>query len=156
MSPSITKLVNQYDAIVCRLQCLFTPLLLLFLRWWVAAVFFAAGMLKLQSWDSTLFLFEVEYQVPVIPWRWAAYLGTAAEIILPVFMFLGLLTRPMAAMFFVFNAIAVMSYPQLWEKGFYDHQLWGLMILVVVVWGPGLISIDHWLKKKFVAGQTND
>ncbi|MGU3847380.1 DoxX family protein, partial [Vibrio diabolicus] len=31
---------------------------------------------------------------------------------------------------------------------FYDHQLWGFMILVVIVWGPGVISIDHVIKNK--------
>ncbi|GAK85468.1 integral membrane protein rhomboid family [Vibrio ponticus] len=74
--------------------------------------------------------------------------GTAAELILPVFLAFGLLTRPMAAILFVFNIIAVVSYPLLWEKGFYDHQLWGLMILIVIVWGPGPISLDKLIKAK--------
>jgi hypothetical protein len=30
--------------------------------------------------------FENEYQVPLIPWELAAYLGTAAELILPIFL----------------------------------------------------------------------
>ena len=75
-------------------------------------------------------------------------MGTAAELILPVFVGLGLLTRPMAAILFVFNIIAVVSYPLLWERGFYDHQLWGLMILIVIVWGAGPFSIDKLLKEK--------
>jgi putative oxidoreductase len=78
----------------------------------------------------------------------AAYMGTAAELILPIFLALGLLSRPMAAILFVFNIIAVVSYPVLWDKGFYDHQLWGLMILNIVVWGPGVISADKVLRNK--------
>lgn len=120
-----------------------TPFLLLFTRLWVAWVFFKSGMVKFSSWDSTLYLFEYEYQVPVIPWQLAAYSGTAAELILPVFLALGLFTRPMALILFVFNIIAVASYPLLWEKGFYDHQLWGMMILVNVFWGAGLFSLDR-------------
>jgi putative oxidoreductase len=120
-----------------------TPFLLLFTRLWVAWVFFKSGMVKFSSWDSTLYLFEYEYQVPVIPWQLAAYSGTAAELILPVFLALGLFTRPMALILFVFNIIAVVSYPLLWEKGFYDHQLWGMMILVNVFWGAGLFSLDR-------------
>lgn len=120
-----------------------TPFLLLFTRLWVAWVFFKSGMVKFSSWDSTLYLFEYEYQVPVIPWQLAAYSGTAAELILPVFLALGLFTRPMALVLFVFNIIAVASYPLLWEKGFYDHQLWGMMILVNVFWGAGLFSLDR-------------
>ncbi|NOH99028.1 DoxX family protein [Vibrio sp. 99-70-13A1] len=147
-SSKIINLVTQYDSLIGRLQALFVPLFLLFCRVWVAWVFFNSGLTKIASWDSTLYLFELEYQVPIIPWELAAYLGTAAELILPVFMVLGLLTRPMAAILFVFNIIAVVSYPVLWEQGFYDHQLWGLMILIVVVWGAGPLSADKLIKSK--------
>ncbi|GAM78804.1 integral membrane protein [Vibrio ishigakensis] len=137
-----------YDSWVVRLQYIAVPALLLFCRLWVAWVFFNSGMTKIASWDSTLFLFEYEYQVPILPWELAAYLGTATELIIPVFIALGLFTRPFAAILFVFNIIAVVSYPLLWEKGFYDHQLWGLMILINIVWGAGAISVDKLLVSK--------
>ncbi len=137
-----------YDSWVVRLQYIAVPALLLFCRLWVAWVFFNSGMTKIASWDSTLFLFEYEYQVPILPWELAAYLGTAAELVIPVFIALGLFTRPFAAILFVFNIIAVVSYPLLWEKGFYDHQLWGLMILINIVWGAGAISVDKLLVSK--------
>ncbi|MEL6116661.1 DoxX family protein [Photobacterium sp. SP02] len=136
-------LIKDIDSQFSRLLAPLTPLLLLFTRLWVAWVFFNSGMIKYQSWDSTLYLFEYEYQVPLLPWRIAAYLGTATELIVPVFLVLGLLTRPMALLLFVFNIIAVVSYPLLWEKGFFDHQLWGMMLLVNVFWGAGLVSLDH-------------
>ncbi|MGF1701045.1 DoxX family protein [Photobacterium makurazakiensis] len=134
---------KQIDNIAQRITDPLIPLLLLFTRLWVAWVFFKSGMVKYSSWDSTLYLFEYEYQVPIIPWQFAAYSGTAAELILPVFLALGLFTRPMALALFVFNIIAVASYPLLWEKGFYDHQLWGMMMLVNVFWGAGMISLDR-------------
>ncbi|WP_070962666.1 DoxX family protein [Vibrio sonorensis] len=149
MSNAVKNGLAHYDQLIAKLQCGFVPLLLLFCRLWVAWVFFNSGLTKIASWDSTLFLFELEYQVPILPWELAAYLGTGAELVLPVFVALGLLARPMSAILFVFNIIAVISYPVLWEQGFYDHQLWGLMILNVVVWGPGAISADHWLRKRF-------
>ncbi|MGF1911228.1 DoxX family protein [Vibrio kasasachensis] len=142
------NMIETYDDLISKLQCMFVPLLLLFCRLWVAWVFFNSGLVKIATWDSTLYLFELEYQVPFLPWELAAYMGTAAELILPVFLALGLLTRPMAAILFVFNIIAVVSYPALWEQGFYDHQLWGLMILIVIVWGPGPISADKLIKNK--------
>ncbi|MCE0557797.1 MULTISPECIES: DoxX family protein [unclassified Motilimonas] len=145
----MNKLIDTYDKAVSAMLAYFVPLLLLSTRLWVAWVFFRSGLLKFNSWDSTLYLFESEYQVPIIPWLWAAYLGTAAELILPVFLVLGLLTRPMAAVLFVFNIIAVVSYPVLWDGGFYDHQLWGLMILINVVWGAGPIAVDTWLRRKW-------
>lgn len=135
--------IRSIDNIGQKIAELLTPFLLLFTRLWVAWVFFKSGMVKFSSWDSTLYLFEYEYQVPVIPWQLAAYSGTAAELILPVFLALGLFTRPMALILFVFNIVAVASYPLLWEKGFYDHQLWGMMILVNIFWGAGLFSLDR-------------
>lgn len=148
MSSAIKNWLESYDNWIDKLQLGFVPLLLLFCRLWVAWVFFNSGLTKIASWDSTLFLFEYEYQVPILPWELAAYMGTAAELILPVFVALGLITRPMAAILFVFNIIAVVSYPVLWEKGFYDHQLWGLMILIVVVWGAGPLSVDKLVRSK--------
>ena len=146
----MNNLIVLYQQTLQRMHFYFTPLLLLFTRLWVANIFFKSGYLKITTWESTLYLFEEEYQVPVIPWEMAAYLGTAAELILPVFLLLGLLTRPMAAILFVFNIVAVISYPVIWEGGFYDHQLWGLMILINIVWGAGVISLDQLLKQRFL------
>lgn len=146
---TVTNMMAQYDSLIEKSQALFVPVLLLFCRLWVAWVFFNSGLTKIATWDSTLYLFELEYQVPLLPWELAAYMGTAAELILPVFLALGLLTRPMAAVLFVFNIMAVASYPVLWAQGFYDHQLWGLMILIVVVWGAGPFSLDRILKAQF-------
>ncbi|MDN3679624.1 DoxX family protein [Vibrio tapetis subsp. quintayensis] len=138
----------RYDQLIATLQSLFVPILLLACRIWVGYVFFNSGLTKIATWDSTLYLFEYEYQVPLLPWQLAAYVGTATELSLPAFLVLGLLTRPMAAALFVFNIMAVVSYPVLWDGGFFDHQLWGLMILIVVVWGPGVISTDALLRRK--------
>ncbi|CAH0524228.1 DoxX family protein [Vibrio hippocampi] len=140
--------LSNYDRTISSLQDAFVPVLLLFCRLWVAWVFFNSGLTKIASWDSTLYLFELEYQVPLLPWELAAYLGTAAELVLPVFIALGLFCRPMSAILFVFNIIAVVSYPLLWEKGFYDHQLWGLMILINIVWGAGKLSLDNLIRSK--------
>ncbi|UTV27672.1 DoxX family protein [Photobacterium atrarenae] len=142
------NIIQQIDHLAQRISEPLTPLLLLFTRLWVAWVFFNSGLIKYSSWDSTLYLFEFEYQVPLLPWKWAAYLGTGAELILPVFLALGLLTRPAALALFVFNIIAVISYPLLWERGFYDHQLWGMMLLVNVFWGAGLISVDQLFRRE--------
>lgn len=147
MITTLKSQIERYDNLIEKTQIMFIPLLLLFCRLWVGWVFFNSGLVKISSWDSTLFLFEYEYQVPILPWQLAAYTGTAAELILPAFLTVGFFTRPMAALLFVFNIIAVVSYPLLWEKGFYDHQLWGLMILIVVVWGAGPLSADGQIRR---------
>lgn len=121
---------------------------LLLARLWVALVFITSGWLKLTAWDSTLYLFESEYQVPLLPWLWAAYLGTATELLLPLFLLAGLFTRPAALLLFGFNIMAVISYPTLWAGGFYDHQLWGWMLLTLIIWGGGVLSLDYWLTRR--------
>lgn len=125
-----------------------SPLVSLLFRIWVANVFWKAGMTKLASWDSTLYLFEYEYAVPFLPTEIAAYLGTGVEIVMPVLLALGLGTRFSALVLFVFNIIAVVSYPTLNEIGIKDHQYWGLLLLVPLFYGPGALSLDHFIRKR--------
>jgi putative oxidoreductase len=124
------------------------PVLDLAIRIWVGMVFFQSGLTKILSWDTTLSLFENEYAVPLLPPQVAAYMGTAAELGLPIFLVLGLGGRLSAAALFVFNIIAVVSYPDLGEVGLKDHQYWGLLLLVVLLHGPGKISVDHVLRRR--------
>lgn len=53
------------------------------IRRWVAWVFFASGLTKIKSRSSAIYLFGYGYKVPLLPPETAAYLGTAAELILP-------------------------------------------------------------------------
>ena len=133
--------------LVDRLQ----PLFALVLRLYVARVFFTSGMIKLGNWTGTLGLFEHEYHVPLLPPHLAAYLGTAAEIGLPVFLALGLGTRATAFALFAFNIVAATSYPDLSPAGLKDHILWGTMLLVTLFYGPGKLALDEWLRRRYAA-----
>jgi putative oxidoreductase len=132
-----------------------SPIIDLALRLWVGMAFFKSGLTKIDSWDSTLFLFANEYHVPLLQPELAAYLGTAAELTLPVLLVLGLGGRFAAAALFIFNIIAVISYPELGEVGLKDHQVWGLMLLVTLLHGPGRLSIDH-LLRPLLLGRRGD
>lgn len=121
------------------------PFVDLALRLAVAEVFFKSGLTKIQSWETTLTLFEYEYAVPLLPPEWAAYLGTAAELSLPVLLALGLAGRFPALGLFLFNIVAVISYPDLSDTGLQFHILWGLLLAVTVTRGPGCLSLDHLL-----------
>ncbi|MBL8473351.1 MAG: DoxX family protein [Rhodocyclaceae bacterium] len=128
---------------------LVAPLFDLCLRAYVCYVFFASGLTKIQSWDSTIALFENEYAVPVLPPELAAYMGTAAELTLPVFLLLGLGARAFGIALFVFNVVAVLSYPDLSPAGVKDHILWGTIIAMIIFHGPGKLSIDHFLARHY-------
>ena len=125
-----------------------SPLVDLALRLFVAAVFFKSGLTKIASWDSTLALFENEYAVPLLPPELAALLGTGVELFFPVLLVLGLGTRLAAAVLFVFNVVAVISYPDLGAVGLKEHQTWGLMLLVTLTHGPGALSLDRLLGRR--------
>ena len=127
------------------------PLFALALRLYVARVFITSGMVKLGNWQGTLGLFQNEYHVPLLPPHVAAVLGTAAEVGLPIFIALGLGTRPAAFALFVFNIVAATSYPDLSPAGLKDHILWGTMLLVTLFYGPGKIAVDEWLRRRYIA-----
>lgn len=112
------------------------------LRLWVAAVFFKSGLTKIHSWDTTILLFTNEYHVPFFSPPVAAFVGTGMELVLPVFLALGLGGRLAALGLFIFNIVAVISYPELEGIGIEQHQVWGIMLLVTLLHGPGLLSID--------------
>lgn len=121
------------------------PLVDLGLRLYVAWIFFRSGLVKIQSWDSTLALFEYEYAVPLLPPDIAAYLGTAAELSLPALLALGLFGHLGALALFLFNVMAVVAYPDLSEVGLQNHLYWGMLLAFFAVHGPGRLSLDAWL-----------
>ena len=131
-----------FGELIDRLQ----PIFALAVRLYVARVFIASGLIKIMGWDSTLALFANEYHVPLLSPTVAAYLGTAAEVGLPVLLALGLGTRFAAAALFAFNIVAVISYPDLSDAGLKDHMLWGALMLVTFFYGPGKIALDRLLE----------
>ncbi len=130
------------------------PLVDLGIRLYVANVFFSSGLVKIQSWQSTLTLFEYEYAVPLLPPELAAYLGTAAELTLPVLLVLGLGGRFTALALFLFNIVAAISYPDLSDVGRQDHIYWGMLLGVLVVHGLGKLSLDCLLFRRFRRGSN--
>ncbi len=126
-------------------------LLLLILRVYVGWQFLHSGLIKLQNWPGTLELFHTEYHVPLLPPDLAAYMGAGGELFLPCLLFVGLFSRPAALGLLGVNAMAVISYPQLFEfecpAAINDHFYWTILLLVVVVFGAGRFSVDALVSK---------
>ena len=120
--------------------------MLLALRLYVSSVFFRAGVIKVSDWGATLALFHDEYKVPLLPPDVAAYVGAFGELAFPVLITLGLAGRFGAAGLFVVNAMAVISYPQLWgfdcPAAIHMHLVWGTILAALVLFGPGKLSVD--------------
>lgn len=124
------------------------PLLDLGLRLFIADVFFKSGLTKIQNWDSTLYLFNDVYAVPLLPPEFAAYLATGAELGLSVLLALGLFGRFAAAGLFILNGVAVISYEELSECGVSHHLYWGLLLVVLLVVSRSTWSADAWLERR--------
>ena len=141
--------VRTTSALLSTLQSPF----LLFLRIYVALVFFKSGLHKIGDWETTLVLFEYEYAVPLLNFELAAYLATFAELVFPVFLVLGFGTRFFALALTLVNIIAVVSYYSTLAKGagLVWHYLYATMLFANVVYGGGWFSIDEWVKAKFGA-----
>jgi putative oxidoreductase len=108
-----------------------------------AVVFWQSGRTKVEGLaikDSTWFLFQDLYALPLIPPAWAAVAATVAEHLLPVLLVLGLLSRISAIGLLTMTAvIQIFVFPEAWVT----HGLWAVALLVVVAHGPGRLSLDH-------------
>jgi putative oxidoreductase len=134
------------DRIVQMLDRVPYTLLALPLRAAVAVIFWNSAMAKLANWDTTIALFTDEYQVPLLPPELAANMAATIELTTPTLLVLGLLTR--AAAFVLLGmtmVIEVFVYPQAWPT----HIQWAAMLLILLCRGPGELSIDHLLRRRF-------
>jgi len=121
----------------------------LFFRFGMALVFWRSAQSKLASWDTTITLFREEYRVPVLPPEVAAYLATTVELTTPVLLVLGFATRlGAAAMLGMALVIQVFVYPE----NYPDHILWAGPLLYLILRGPGMVSVDHLIRRRFGTG----
>ncbi|WP_323760929.1 DoxX family protein [Maricaulis sp.] len=85
--------------------------------------------------------FRGDFALPLLPPDLAAWMATLAELVLPVLLVLGILTRISAlALVGMTLVIQVFVYPEAWWA---THALWVVIGLYIAVTGPGRISIDH-------------
>jgi putative oxidoreductase len=131
-------------------------------RFAIAAVFWKSGQTKIEGFsldiiamkmelgfprlaETTGFLFEYEYNLPLIPPMIAAVLATLAEHLLPILILSGLFTRlagfGIAMMTLV---IQIFVYPDAYPT----HATWLAIALLLMYRGPGSFSLDNWLAKR--------
>lgn len=106
----------------------------------VGATFFKAGVLKYNSWEFTVKLFEEEYRVPLLDPAVAARIAMVQELTIPILLFVGLATRvatiPLLGMIAV---IQIFVYPNAYN----EHLVWGSILVLLLTRGPGVFSVDH-------------
>ncbi|MGE0445133.1 MAG: DoxX family protein [Vicinamibacterales bacterium] len=119
----------------------------------VGATFLRAGLLKYNSWEFTIKLFEQEYQVPLLAPAVAARLAMAVELTAPLLLFAGLATRvatlPLLGMILV---IQLFVYPNAYN----EHLVWGALLVLLLTRGAGTFSLDHLVLRWSTARRPHD
>ena len=114
----------------------------------IAYTFWSSGRTKVSGFldisQSTYFLFEHEYNVPLIPSQIAAHMATYAEHFFPILLVLGLFTRFAALSLLIMTAvIQLFVYPDAWNV----HMWWAIALLYLIRYGGGVVSLDRVLWK---------
>jgi len=129
------------------LDCIPYAVLAIPLRLAVATVFWNSAQSHLANWDTTLYLFETDYALPFLPQVPAAYMAVAIEVVTPMLLVLGLLTRAAALVLLgMTTVIEVFVYPEAWPT----HIQWAAMLFVLLARGSGKLSLDWLIRRRFL------
>lgn len=126
---------------------------LLILRLALARPFLASGLTRWDGWFtlsfSTKTLFAEEYKLHIfgaeVPFPFpelVATMASTAEIVLPILLAFGFLTRWAALGLLVMTGIIQLTYPDGWAN---FHLYWAALALATMAFGPGAISLDRLL-----------
>ena len=104
------------------------------------------GFLQLNDVAVLLFSSEIKLHLPGGPYDFPApgvmaFAAGSAEILLPVLLILGLATRCAALGLLAMTIVVQFAVPDGWPL----HVTWAAMALAIMAWGPGRISLDHWI-----------
>lgn len=156
----IAGLIRPFIGIVERIP---NTLLAFVARFSIAAVFWKSGQTKVQGFaidivnreftlgwprlsDSVVDLFRDEYHLPLIPPEIAATMAATAEHLFPILILFGFATRLSAlALLGMTMTIQLFVYPDAYPT----HGTWAAVLLYLMVHGPGKLSVDHWIARRY-------
>jgi len=119
-------------------DAVFWPFFDLFLRLWLAQLFWPSGLQKLANWDSAIYLATYEYPVSWMNPAAAAVIGVTIEFLCPILLALGLATRVAALPMLILSLVIHIEYQQL------NSQIyWAVLLGWYVIRGAGPLSLDR-------------
>ena len=122
-------------------------ILQLTMRFGVGLYWFKGALLRIQSPEFGLKLFQEEYKVPFLDPALAMHLANFNETVCSVLLFLGLFSRLATLPLLVQQLliIQIFVYPQ----SYVDTLLQGSCLLFILTRGPGVFSLDHLIDRFF-------
>ena len=143
LSAILGRVTADHDSAGRWLTRVVEPVFNLAARIWMGKIFLDSGLARVANWDKQPFLFETEYQLGVLPPKLWAIVTTGAELILPVLLFIGLLTRLPAL-----GLLAMTAFIH-FVVGFANddylapyHYVWMLAFGYLLIRGGGPLSAD--------------
>lgn len=103
-------------------------------------IFFVSGLAKLDDFETTIELFEDDWVIPFLPAVPAAYLATIGEIVLPILLIAGFMTRLSALGLFIMTVV-IQTYAVQDPR----HYIWMLVFGFLVSYGGDRLSMDYWI-----------
>ncbi len=107
----------------------------------LAQAFFLSGLVKIANWDTALYLSTHEYPVSWMNPVTAAIIGVSIELICPVLLALGLMTRLAALLLLILTAVIQTAYQPVNAQVF-----WIIIFGYWVVVGANRNSLDYLLR----------
>lgn len=104
------------------------------------AIFFVSGLAKLDDFETTIELFEDDWVIPFLPAVPAAYLATIGELVLPILLIAGLMTRLSALGLLIMTVVI-----QVFAVQDPQHYIWMLVFGLLISYGGDKASLDHWI-----------
>jgi uncharacterized membrane protein YphA (DoxX/SURF4 family) len=139
----LPRVADAHDAAGRWLTRVIEPVFNVAARIWMGKIFLDSGLARVANWDKQPFLFETEYKLGVLSPKAWAIVTTGAELILPVLLFIGLLTRLPALGLLVMTAFIhfVVGFANDDYLAPY-HYVWMLAFGYLVIRGGGSLSVD--------------
>jgi putative oxidoreductase len=138
----VARIVNTHVGLFRLARFAAWPFIDLGIRLWLAQIFFVSGVLKVTNWHTALDLAATEYPVSWMDPVAAAYTGAAIEVICPVFLALGLMTRYAALPMLILSLVIQFSY-----RSFDSQLFWACLFGWYAVQGAGPLSLDRILRR---------
>jgi putative oxidoreductase len=160
VSDSVPRRADKSIPALGILEGLSQSIIALLGRFSMAAVFWKSGQTKIEglaidivegtfelSWprlsESAVLLFREEYQLPLLPAEFAAYLTASIEHVCPLLL-IGLGTR-FAALILLGMTIVIQVF--VYPDAYPTHGTWATVLLYLIMAGPGHFSLDYGLKR---------
>ncbi len=141
-SDSCKKLQKIYQFYKNFTENYLSQILLLTIRIWIGLVFVKSGLTKIANFDQTISLFAYEYNLPLVSPKIAALSATFFGLSCGGSIILGFLTRitavPLLIMTIVIQSLVFQND---------EHFYWGFLLLSLISFGPGKISLDKFLSR---------